>query len=249
MNSSSTADLQRTKIAGLSLIVGVVLLLVSAAIAPGGPFVDPVERTDIASFIEVLVDNATLTHASALLAILGILLEAFGVLALLRLPDRRDGLADVALKAGAVGMLFSWGVYVLQMGTVHIAVHLVTHGAGESVSAGQLDAAALAVLSTGGAFYFGFLAVSGIASIPLGLGIASRFAELNAYKAAGYGLVVVGVLLLFSLIVLQHIHTIDKSVVLGLNAAVLSLGTMVYLVFGVGMTRGRGEFVASAAAA
>ena len=249
MNGPSSVELQRTKIAGLSLILGVVLLLVSVAIAPGGPFVDPVERTDIPSFIDALVDNATLAHTSALLAILAILLEAFGVLALLRLPDRRGGLADVALKAGAVGMLFSWGVYVLQMGTVHIAVHLVTHGAGESVSAGQLDAAALAVVSAGGALYFGFLAVSGVASIPLGFGVASRFAELNAYKASGYGLVVVGVLLLFSLIVLQHIHTIDKSAVLGLNAAVLSLGTIVYFVLGVGMTRGRVEFVANGATA
>ena len=247
MNGSSSGELQRTKIAGLSLILGVIALLASATIAPGGPFVDPVERGDIPSYIGVLVDNATLSHVSTLLAILGVLLEAFGVLALLRLRGSGSGFADAALQAGAIGMLFSWGIYVLQMGTVHMAVHLVSHGAGESVSAAQLDAVALAVVSAGGALYIGFLSVSAVASVLLGLGLASRFDEMNAYKSAGYGLALVGVLLLLSLIVLQHIHTVDKSTVFAVNTLVLTLGTIVYFVLGVGMTRGREEFVADAA--
>ena len=74
MTSSSSSELRKTRVAGVSLILGVIALLVSAAISPGCMFVDSVARTELPEYIDALVDNATLAHVASLLAILGVLL-------------------------------------------------------------------------------------------------------------------------------------------------------------------------------
>ena len=74
MTSSSSSELRKTRVAGVSLILGVIALLVSAAISPGGMFVDSVARTELPEYIDALVDNPTLAHVASLLAILGVLL-------------------------------------------------------------------------------------------------------------------------------------------------------------------------------
>ena len=55
---------------------------------------------------------------------------------------------------------------------------------------------ALAVYSVGDALHIAFLSISWVASILMGLGIASSFGEMSVLKAAANGLVLVGVLLL-----------------------------------------------------
>ena len=120
----------------------------------------------------------------------------------------------MVLRTGLIGMLFCWGVYALQMATNHMVVHIMTHGIGGGTgpeAQAQLQELAQTIYAVGGALHIGFLAISCVASILLGLGLASRFSEMNPYKAAAYGLVFIGVLLLLNLIILQHIHDVNIS--------------------------------------
>ena len=151
----------------------------------------------------------------------------------------------MVLRTGLIGMLFCWGVYALQMATNHMVVHIMTHGIGGGTGPevqAQLQELAQTIYAVGGALHIGFLAISCVASILLGLGLASRFSEMNPYKAAAYGLVFIGVLLL-NLIILQHIHDVNISVILLISSGALFLGTVCYFVLGIGLYKGRRELL------
>ena len=176
-----------------------------------------------------MADNANLTHAMTLVLIFGVPLEAFGVMPFYRLTGGQRTLAGVALRTGLIGMLFCWGVYALQMATNHMVVHIMTHGIGGGTGPevqAQLQELATNIYAVSGALHIGFLAISCVASILLGLGLASRFSEMNPFKAAAYGLVLIGVLPLLNLIIVQHIHDIDMSLILLISSGALFPGTV-----------------------
>ena len=102
---------------------------------------------------------------------------------------------------------------------------------------------AMTIYAVGDALHIGFLAISCVASILLGLGLASRFSEMNPFKAAAYGLVFIRVLLLLNLIILQHIHDVNISVMLLISSGALFLGTVCYFVLGIGLYKGRRELL------
>ena len=87
--------------------------------------------------------------------------------------------------------------------------HGIGGGTGPEVQA-QLQEPAQTIYAVGGALHIGFLAISCV---------ASRFSEMNPFKAAAYGLVFIGVLLLLNLIILQHIHDVNISVILLISSA------------------------------
>ena len=107
----------------------------------------------------------------------------------------------------------------------------------------QLQDLAIAIYGVGGALHIGFLSVSSVASILLVLGIASRFSEMNVFKAAADGLVLVGVFLLLNLTIVQHLHNLDLSVMLLIASSSLFLGLACYFVIGIGIFQGRKEFL------
>ena len=159
-----------------------------------------------------------------------------------RLTGGQRTLAGVALRTGLIGMLFCWGVYALQMATNHMVVHIMTHGIEDGTGPGaqaQLQELATTIYAVSGALHIGFLAISCVASILLGLGLASRFSEMNPFKAAAYGLVLNGMLLLLNLIIVQHIHDIDMSIILLISSGALFPGTVCCFVLEIGLYQGR----------
>ena len=156
MSTSGSGTLTGSKAAGLALMVGVILSIVASLLYPGGVLIDPVDQTDFPKAIEVMSDNASLTHAMTLAMILAMLLEAFGALALFRLLGRQESLADAALRFGLVGIVFNWGVFIVQLGTRHMVVHITQHGIGSGTAQemqAQLQDFAVAVYSAGGALH------------------------------------------------------------------------------------------------
>ena len=189
-----------------------------------------------------MADNANLTHAMTLVLIFGVLLEAFGVMPFFRLPSGQRTVSGMVLRTGLIGMLFCWGVYALQMATNHMVVHIMTHGIGGGTGPevqAQVQELVQTIYTVGGALHIGFLAILCVASILLGLGLAFRFSAMNPFKAAAYGLVFIGVLLPLNLIILQHIHDVNISVILLISSGALFLGTVCCFVLGIGLYQGR----------
>ena len=90
--------------------------------------------------------------------------------------------------------------------------------------------------------HIAFLSVGSVASLFLGIGIASRFAAMNVYRLAAYGMVLVGVVGLLDLAVVQHIHAFDLNLLALISNIALSIGAICYFAFGLGMYLGRSEF-------
>ena len=128
---------------------------------------------------------------------------------------------------------------------VHITQHGIGSGTAQEMQA-QLQDFAVAVYSAGGALHVAFLSVSSVASVLLGLGLASRFGAMSIFKAAAYGLVLVGALSLVNFLIVQHIHSIDLGLVAAFLAGILTLGAICYFVLGLGMYQGRSELVPEA---
>ena len=246
MSTTSGSLLLTNKLAGKALILGVFLLLAGILFTPGGPIIDSVDQTDFAATVNVLADNSPISHTMTLLMIFGVLLMAFGVMPLFRLTGGQRSLAGMALWTGLIGMILAWIVFIMQQSTNHMVVHVMEKGIGAGTGAGQaamLQDIALTVFSVGGALYIAFLSISCLASILLGLGIASRFSEMSMFKLAAHGLTLVGVLLLLNLAVVQHFDNLDISVLVLISSSSLFLGLVCYFVLGIALFRGRKELL------
>lgn len=244
MATPHVSALPGTRVGGLALIAGVILSLAASLFFPGGALIDTVDAGDFAATITTMANNASLTHVTTLGVTFALLLEAYGVLTLLGLTSRQGGLADAALRFGVITSILGWGLFIIESGTRHMAVHVTLHGVGGGTGPNvqpQLDELALTVYTAGAAVHFAFLAVSSVAAIFLGIGLASRFSTMNLFKAATYGMVLVGVLGLVNLIIIQHIHDIELSVVALVSNGALTVGAVCFLVFGIGMYKGRSE--------
>ena len=130
MSTSMSSALPENKTAGIALIAGVILTLFASLLYPGGVLIDSVDQTNFHGAIAAMSDNANITHAMTLLFILAILMEAYGLLALVRLVGRQGSLADTALRFGLGGIAFSWGLFIVELGSRHMVVHITQHGVG-----------------------------------------------------------------------------------------------------------------------
>ena len=242
MNDSTGSLLMTNKLAGKALILGVILLLVGILFTPGGAIIGTVDQTDFTKAVNALVEYSALSHTMSLLMIFGVLLFIFGVMPFFRLTGGQRTLAGMALWTGLIGMILAWTVFIMQTATNHMVVHVMEKGIGAGQDAMVQDIA-LTVFSVGGALHIAFLSISCLASILLGLGLASRFAETNLFKLAAYGLVLVGVLLLLNLAVVQHFDNLDFSVLILISSGSLFLGLVCYFILGIALFQGREELL------
>lgn len=232
------------KSAGLALIAGVIISAVSFVLYPGGLFISPVDHNNFPEALGVLAEYAGLTHAVTLAMMLSLFLEGYGLFALTRIRSRPGSLSGYALRFGVFGMLFSYGAFVLQLGTRHMVVHIMVHGVtGDSTaseSMASLDLA-LAVYSVGAGLYIAFLGVSSLAGLLIGFGLAAHFASLNIYKVAAYGAALVGIGGLINLLVTQHFHDAGLAFMAAVSSIVLMVGALWLIVLGVGLYKGISE--------
>ena len=246
MGALSSSMLVGNKGAGRALMAAVILTIVGSLFYPGGPLINPVNQTDFPAAIAALGDQPSLGHVTTMLAVAGMLLQAYGLFALFRLSNGQRCLAGTALRTGVIASLFGWGIFLLALGRRHMVIHLMQRSMNPAETPevqAQFQAFALAGHVDMAGLLLGFLWVYPIASILVGLGLAARFGALDIFKAASYGLVIIGAAGLINFVVAQHAPTLDLNILLVLNNVFLMVGALCLFVIGLGLYQGRRELV------
>ena len=238
--AASTATQPATRLGGLALIVGVILLVLASLLFPGGVLLDPVDQTDFPVALESMADNASLAHLASMLSIIGMFLYAYCALTWLRLP-RQTGLAGSLLRLGVFASLFGWALYAIAMGMRHFSIHLMQRGMQSGADQAFFTDLALSVYAPMAGIVIALVSVYPVASMLVGLGLASRFGSMSIFKLASYGLVVMGVLAGINFLVLQHVPDIDPVVLLRNDNGMLAFGSLCFVIIGLGMYRGQSD--------
>lgn len=226
--------------AGLAIILGVILAMVASLITPG-VIIDSVDQTDFPEAIEALADNSLLTHASTLIYMLGIVLQAFGLFAVFRTTEGRTGLANSLVRFGVVAAMVHYGIFIIALTTRHMTAIVLDHGVG--LDAAQEETLALTLHGTGAALQFGFLAISGVSSMILGAGLAARFGKLDLFKGASLLFVLTGLVALLNVVIGQHAAGDEFEVIAIISIVFLWVAALCVLIFGIGVWQGRDELV------
>ncbi len=238
--AASTATQPATRLGGLALIIGVLLLFMASLVFPGGVLVDPVDQTDFPVALEAMADNASLAHLASMLSIIGMFLYAYCALTWLRLP-RQTGLGGSLLRLGVFASLFGWALYAIAMGMRHFSIHLMQRGMQSGADQAYFADLALSVYAPMAGIVIALVTVYPIASMLVGLGLASRFGSMSISRLASYGLVLMGVLAGINFLVLQHVPDIDPAVLLRNDNGMLAFGSLCFIIIGLGMYRGHSE--------
>ena len=238
--AASTATQPATKLGGLALLVGVIFLVLASLLFPGGVLLDPVDQTDFPVALDAMADNASLAHLSSMLSIIGMFLYAYCALTWLRLP-RQTGLGGSLLRLGVFASLFGWALYAVAMGMRHFSIHLMQRGMQSGADQAYYADLALSVYAPMAGIVIALVTVYPVASMLVGIGLASRFGSMSIFKLASYGLVLMGVLAGINFLVLQHVPDIDPAVLLRNDNGMLAFGSLCFIIIGLGMYRGQGD--------
>ena len=238
--AASTTTNSATRIGGLVLIVGVILLVFASLVFPGGVLLDPVDQTDFPAALDTMAKNASLAHLASMLSIIGMFLYAYAALTWLRLPQQ-PGIGGSLLRLGVFASLFGWALYAIAMGMRHFSIHLMQRGMQSGADQAFFEDLALIVYAPMAGSVIALVAVYPVASILVGIGLASRFGAMSIFKLASYGLAVMGVLAGINFLVLQHAPGIDPAVLLRNDNALLAFGSLCFVIIGLGMYKGQSE--------
>ena len=238
--AASTAAQPATRLGGLALIGGVILLTLASLLFPGGVLLDPVDQTDFPVALESMANNASLAHLASTLSIIGMFLYAYCALTWLRLP-RQTGLGSSLLRLGVFASLFGWALYAIAMGMRHFSVHLMQRSMQSGADQAFFEGLALSVYAPMAGIVIALVAVYPVASMLVGIGLATRFGSMSIFKLASYGLVLMGVLAGINFLVLQHAPDIDPAALLRNDSGMLAFGSLCFLIIGLGMYRGQSD--------
>ena len=233
--AASTTSNPVTRHGGLSLIVGVVLLVLASLLYPGGVLLDTVDQTDFSAALEAAAANASLAHLASMLSIIGMFLYGYAAFSWLRLAQ--EGPGGLCRRLGAYVSVFGWGLYVVAMGMRQFSIHLMQRGM-EDLALGTYVSMAGIVIA--------LVSVYPIGSILVGMGLSSRFGSMSVFKLASYGFVLLGALAIINFLVLQHVAGIEPRVLLLNDNAMQAFGSLCFVIIGVGMYQGRSELTSEA---
>ena len=121
----TTSPLDR--VAGLLMTLGAALMLVIFFIRPGSVLLPPDPERPLLGMVNVLANHAALTHVSALVGSLAILMVLFGFFTL-RDAVGRHTTSDAFIRFGVLMLTVAVVGFVLAAGLNHIIAHLVNHG-------------------------------------------------------------------------------------------------------------------------
>ena len=124
---------------------------------------------------------------------------------------------------------------------------MLAHGVGGTDVEEQATATTLFAAAAG--IHVAFLYVTSIGSTIFGYGLASRCADMGIFKLASLGLALTGLLTFIVLMIAEHVPGIDLHGIAVASNGVLFFGSLCILVIGVGIMRGRQEFVGEESAA
>ena len=243
--SNENRTLPWVKAGGIALMVAVIGSLAGSFLYPGGPIIDPVDQTNFPFAIQRLGEYAGLAHITTTVVILAMMLQSFGLFTLYNLYSPGGGFPGLALRLGIITSLFGWGLFLVSLGMRHMVIHLMQRSMNPAEVVelrSQLEGLALTTHVEMAALLLAFIAVYPIASVLVGIGLSARFSRMNAYRIAGYGLVIIGIGGFINFQVAQHVVGISLDSLLINNNLLLSVGAICLFVIGYGMFRGREEF-------
>lgn len=232
--------------AGWSLVLAVVIGLVASLLTPGGLLIDPADSASFGEAAGALGDNASVAQLATFLFVISVVLYWFGLHSLNRAFSGSSSMNRVyrfALNIFLVGYAF----LIVELSLRHILTHILAHGIGSS--AAEEQAMATTLFATAAGIHIAFLYVTSIGSTVFGYGLVRRSAGMSIFKLATLGLALTGVLTFIVLMVAEHVPDIDLHGVAVVSNIVLFFGSLCILVIGVGIMKGRQEFVGEEAAA
>ncbi len=240
-----------TRVAGISLMAGVVVAFFPSLLTPGGWLVSPVDQTNYAETLEVLSRYPSLAHVTAMTAAISMLLYGYGLLGLWGLRPVPGSKFSSLLQYGIITSLFGWGIFLIAMGKRHMTVHLIqrsTEASGNPEMQRVLFDAALNGYADMAGLILAFLSIYPFASMMVGVGLAPRFQSMSIYKIASIGLFVIGAAGFINFVAAQHFPAIALDLLLGVNNSLLSVGALCLFIVGAGMYRLRRELLPDDAA-
>lgn len=242
MNTEGRAA-QKTRMAGLAFMIGVIIATVAPFLLPGGFLVEYTDPADYVATVAVLGDYPNLGHLSSTGSIIGMLLMIGGVIRLYTLSEGEGVLARPILRFGIILTVIEWALVILGHAERHLLLHLLQRGEDTLGAEGMAQFETLAIggyADMVGAF-LASLFILPFASFLMGLGLVLYMKEMNIYKIASYALMLVGVVIFVVLMAGMHLTDLDLQTLLFANNLTLLLGSVALFIIGLGMYQGRSE--------
>ena len=238
MNGSASAE---SRLAGLALMVGAVLMVIAGFFYPGVALIEQTDQTDFQAAMEVVGDYSNLAHITTLMGIVGVLGYALGFMALWRVARPDSGIGASLLRFGVGVSLLGWSIFAVGMGVRHLVVFLVSIA---DANEGYFETALSLQVAMSGIFLSAIM-IYPFASFLTGIGLASRYKQMDLQKIAAIGLAVVGVASFLTVVITQHYPDPDFEIMTAANNIILAFGTLFLFIVGHGIYSGRKELTAA----
>lgn len=221
-----------------------VIGFIGSLLTPGGLIIDPADSSSFAEAAGVLGDNSELAQYVTFIFVISVVLYWFGLHTLQRAfssSSVMDRVSGFALNIFLLGYAF----LIIELSVRHIPIHMLAHGVGSSAA----EEEAMTTTLLAGGIHFAFLYVTSIGSAIFGYGLARRCEGMSIFKLAALGLSLTGLLSFVVLMIAEHVPAIDLHGVAVASNGVLLFGSLCIIVIGVGIMKGRREFVGAEAEA
>ena len=129
-------NISLNKLGGLSIIVGPVLALVFYLLQPGGLLIDSADPSDAQATIAALVSNSAMSHLSAFLIPLGLLLFLYGFITVQN-NVRSGGNGDALSRLGVLLLVVAVVGWVLVSGLTSVIANNIGQAAGAVYAVSQ----------------------------------------------------------------------------------------------------------------
>ena len=254
MATTAEKKLSGYKWAGISVMAGCVIMLISMLLLPGGVLIEPAEGGwDFAEATDILLDYPTLSDVVTFTSSLSVI-ALIGGLAVLMRRRSEGGAANGAVRVGAVLMLIGYALFLLYQGLRHMMIQVLEHEIG-GVTPAEETAIAYSMHAVSMGAYVAFLTLASVSSILLGWGVGARFPAMNAYRIASILMVVVGVATLLTVLTTIYVpgggaDTLDPvfSALALIASGVQFVALIWWFLVGYGISKGMPEFVGEDAA-
>ena len=228
------------KVAGVAMVVGTLIILISPFLAPG-TLVDPSSEFSMLDEIADMQEVAGRVHAMALLGMLALLMQIGGLMTIWR-ATQGDAFGDYLTRFGIFALVISMVMFIFAYALEHMVLHTLGHGtdpqAVNEASAAALNSAKVAIRLI--AYY-----VAWVGAMTLGLGLWSRLSSMGVIKVLSGGVGLLSIAGLLLLVVSSHIHDFaSDNPAFEFMAPLIALLEIAWVIaLGVGMFRGMPELV------
>ncbi len=227
-------------LAGWALIVAVIVGFIASILTPGGLLIDPVDTADFDVAAKVLGDNSEIAQLMTFLLVVSVVLYWYGLNSLHR-AFSGGSLMDRVSRFALNIFLLGYAILIVELGIRHILTHILAHGVGGTDAEEQAMATTLFAAAAG--IHIAFMYVASVGSAIFGYGLVRRCADMSIFKLAALGMALTGLGTFVVLMIAEHVPAIDLHGIALASNAVLLFGSLCILVIGVGILKGRREFV------